>query len=377
MPSPGIQMKTFTPVVPKSLSSLSTMAAANNHVALPTSSESKTNVSSPTLKKMTSALNSLSDSIMNAKSTISKGLATIAGALSISPEGMDKLAESATMLPGVVVGTVKMATEVSEMAGPALETVGYAMDKTLEALDVGTSALGAALGIVTIMKGVDSLCSSFCSYQRSEGLNDASGELDILQAQSPVESKEDKEAPEGGMDQLNDDLKFCADSNKTKSKDLALSGAMDVVVGGSSLAVAVITHGLSTFVTPLVGWIASAALKAGVQEMRGREASSSDGPKKEDVHERLSSRLDTLKSSEPGQPLSTKDKAMLVALKSVRLLPQNLDITKPLSPENHQKLQNISHEDIGEKFTNGTKTMNLQVDSGIKYAINLVKTFSE
>jgi len=269
----------------------------------------------------------------------------------------------------VKVNTVNLAMDValgvSSAGASVLKSLG---EHAVPTLLVAAQGLGAGCGAVSILSGVRTMCKAAACYNRSEGLKTAGTQIDTMMKGV---SDDDK----ASLQLLKDDLKFCQDNNRTRAKDMALSGFGDVAIGSAMLTAAIVTSGAS--VGAAMGVYAGVTVaRVAARAYRGATMAEDIPKQKNDIQTRMEGRMSVLQDKiKTGEPLDVKDKALLVALKSVKLIPKDTNIDAPLSPKIKDTLSRIGHDDISNKFTQTALAIQLDKNTSfMKTAGSVIKS---
>ena len=280
----------------------------------------------------------------------------LSSAIKSAGQGMVKVANQ--MADGAIHSPVKTAVNVVGWGA----AIGERVENTLTALQVGgevgakaletvAHVLGTALGITSMVAGTRDIVSSFRASNRADGLQTRQKDIESLKS-DPNTSADDKVK----LDQLKQDLKFSEDSNRLRSKDLAISGCVDLAAGACALTASALTSGAATPFSGLIAWGSGQAIKNGLRMYRGAQQTPAMETQRHDVQTRLMGHVEALKNKGPNDPLTPVDRAVLMSLKTVGLISDDSSTSK-LTPKMVSQLYKIDDKGIESKFTKNTETL--------------------
>jgi len=303
-------------------------------------------------KETMSFLETIKNKFSEAKTEM-KSLASSSrqGAIGMAVTTQNKLTDNAAAVGGWGGYGLAVAGQ-----GVSLEKVGVAVDFVVPALKVAANGLMGAVGGVSIALGLREINKAASCFNRADALGstETKGALEGLKAGA-------SESDQKEISQLMDDLKFCEDSNRTKAKDKAISGVIDTVLGATTLLGAC-TGGVALPVVVglyVVGYAAKGALRIcrGMQQPKGVE---------KPIEQRLEKNIASLQNKiKNGEALDVKDKALLVGLKSVKLLDPKMNIHQSLTDDLKSTILSLGHEDVNNKFTGQTISIHLDKNASV------------
>ena len=246
-------------------------------------------------------------------------------------EGIATLSLAAEAIKITVKGSMKYAES-------ELEHLGEVGQKALEGFEKAAPLLGTAIGVVSLAIGVKEAYKGINAYTRARNLDSTVKSEHAKVTASTKElndsTKKLNDTDKKECDQLLKDLSFSVENNDTRAGDKAKLAAIEIASGTTTVALYVVTGGISLFVS--IGIMGgTVAAKKLVTHHRGAQETITLQKQRADTTERLTERLyaiqDKLNENPPN--FSPADKIMLEGLKSVGLLSKQTDVSGDLSTQ--------------------------------------------